>query len=119
AGPAPRGYPAVRDLPMNSAGKVILVTSAIGGIVTVSYLIVRNRRDPDADEATAEDVDRANGSPGALNSLPGPVTSLAEPRHPSLHKRINRSHRKNDIVQEPATELLKQARRHDPDVNMD
>jgi murein DD-endopeptidase MepM/ murein hydrolase activator NlpD len=115
---------------MNTAGKVILVTGALGGIVGTSYLIARSRR-------TSEDDNRAPGAkpakpaprptpgtqqPVALPPLTpspsGPRAPLPEPVHPSLSTPINRSHHKNGIVQEPAEELLRQARRIDPDIDL-
>jgi hypothetical protein len=95
---------------MKRAGKIILATGAIGGL-TAGYLFARSG------QGRAEEADRgANG----IEPSPGPVVvPLAEPVHRLLRCRINTSHEKDWIVQEPATVLLTQARRFDPDVTMD
>ena len=119
----PRGCTALREwLPM---GKLIN-TLAIGSALGVGYLLFKLGNAEAAPKKSKESEKSKSANASAKPSGPAkqptsaPKGLLREPRHPTPRQRINRSTTDEAMtVRESPTELLRQARRFDPNVSLD
>lgn len=103
---------------MSKTAKVLMATGVLGTVAGIGYAVVSHRRNrDDSDSAVPNEslpVDSKPIAPSYSKSTP-----LSTPNHPKLRQRINWSHVKGGTVVESPVELLTQALRFDPDVDLD
>ena len=92
---------------MTRMGKTIAVTGALGVAACAGYLLMRREGDDES------------ASPMPQTTPAGLVLPLAEPAHPHLRQRINRSTNQRGVVEQGAMELLQQALVHDATIDLD
>lgn len=119
---------------MSTAAKILIATGVIGTVAGVGYAISK-RLKTDTNDDKAHESDMTDKPENNDIRQAAPVTStispvrykprtnlmlpLPEPVHPRLNVRINVSTRKRGIVQEGPMQLLQQALRYDPEVDLD